>query len=157
MRDAFGGAFMLKVFLVFILIYICFTALALNYAKAFKVKNQIIEYIENSETVNFSNMTAQNMIDMQRFFSEEIHGKMNYISKVSCTGEEIYCKDGIKVEEIGQGINTTGNYYRVTTTFGWNIAFFEMIRKLNGNNQTNSSNPIGVWTITGETRLIVNE
>ena len=38
MRDAFGGAFMIKLFLVFILIYVCFIALALNYAKAFKVK-----------------------------------------------------------------------------------------------------------------------
>ena len=38
MRDAFGGTFMIQIFLVFILIYISFTALALNYAKAFKAK-----------------------------------------------------------------------------------------------------------------------
>ena len=53
MRDAFGGAFMIKLFLVFIIIYVSFTALALNYAKAFKVKNKIIEYIETNE--NFPN------------------------------------------------------------------------------------------------------
>ena len=47
MRDAFGGAFMIKVFLVFIFIYIVFTSLALNYAKAFKVKNTIVNYLEN--------------------------------------------------------------------------------------------------------------
>ena len=41
MRDAFGGAFMIKIFLIFIIVYVCFTALARNYAKAFKVKNKI--------------------------------------------------------------------------------------------------------------------
>lgn len=38
MRDAFGGAFMIKVMLIFLGIYIAFMAVALNYAKAFRVK-----------------------------------------------------------------------------------------------------------------------
>lgn len=49
MRDAFGGAFMIKIILIFLSIYIVFMALALNYAKAFRVKNQIINYIEQYE------------------------------------------------------------------------------------------------------------
>ena len=40
MRDAFGGEFMLRIFLIFILIYILFTAVVLNYAKAFKLYPQ---------------------------------------------------------------------------------------------------------------------
>ena len=47
MRDAFGGAFMIKIFIVFIFVYICLTAMALNYAKAFKVKNEIITYYKS--------------------------------------------------------------------------------------------------------------
>ena len=58
MRDAFGGAFMIKLFLVFILIYVCFIALALNYAKAFKVKNKIIDYLETNEIILESNTPA---------------------------------------------------------------------------------------------------
>lgn len=46
MREAFGGTFMLKLALVFIIIYISFMALALNYAKAFRVKNGVINIIE---------------------------------------------------------------------------------------------------------------
>ena len=42
MRDAFGGAFMIKLFLVFLAIYIGFTAVAVNYAKAFKVKKFLL-------------------------------------------------------------------------------------------------------------------
>ena len=36
MRDAFGGAFSIQIFLIFILIYVSFIAVSLNYAKAFK-------------------------------------------------------------------------------------------------------------------------
>ena len=47
MRDAFGGAFSIQIFLIFILIYVSFIAVSLNYAKAFKVKSAIIDYIED--------------------------------------------------------------------------------------------------------------
>ena len=46
MRDAFGGSFMIMIFLVFIMVYISFTAVALSYAKAFKVKNAVIDFTE---------------------------------------------------------------------------------------------------------------
>lgn len=156
MRDAFGGAFMIKLFLVFIIIYVSFTALALNYAKAFKVKNKIIEYIETNEAVNISNMTAAELMDMQSFFDNEIHGNMNYFATISCNGNEIYCQNGIKIEEKGSATNTAGKYYRVTTAFGWNIKFINVILSLNGNNKSQDA-PIGVWQISGETRLIVHE
>ena len=46
MRDAFGGAFLIKVMLIFLGIYVAFMAVALNYAKAFKVKkNSILSLI----------------------------------------------------------------------------------------------------------------
>ena len=46
MRDAFGGAFFIKLMLIFFAIYISFIAIALSYTKAFRVKNTIINYIE---------------------------------------------------------------------------------------------------------------
>ena len=52
MRDAFGGAFMIKLMLIFLIIYVCFIAVALNYAKAFKAKNGIIDIIEKYEGFN---------------------------------------------------------------------------------------------------------
>ena len=42
MREAFGGTFTIQLILLFLAIYIAFIAVALNYAKAFRVKNQII-------------------------------------------------------------------------------------------------------------------
>lgn len=49
MRDAFGGAFSIKLMLVFLMLYVAFICVALNYARAFRVKNRIINIIEQKE------------------------------------------------------------------------------------------------------------
>lgn len=54
MRDAIGGTFMLKLALVFFVIYVCFMAIAMNYAKAFRVKNQVINIIEQYQYIGGS-------------------------------------------------------------------------------------------------------
>lgn len=57
MRDAFGGAFSIKLMLVFLMLYIAFICVALNYARAFRVKNRIINIIEQAEGYCGSNTT----------------------------------------------------------------------------------------------------
>ena len=54
MRDSFGGVFMIRLFLVFIFIFVAFTAISLNYAKAFRIKNKIIDFIEENEIISLS-------------------------------------------------------------------------------------------------------
>ena len=49
MRDAFGGAFSIKLMLIFLMLYVAFICVALNYARAFRVKNRIINIIEQNE------------------------------------------------------------------------------------------------------------
>ena len=49
MRESIGGAFLLKIMVVFIVLYNTLLAIAVNYAVAFRVKNQIINIIEQSE------------------------------------------------------------------------------------------------------------
>ena len=167
MRDAFGGAFMIKLFLVFIAIYIGFTAVALNYAKAFKVKNKIIEYLESSEISSLEEMYVDQSNEIENFIENEILGNMNYnvnhlnICRDVVTeylGDTIaICHDsGIVVEEISKATNTEGVYYRVSTYVGWSIPFLNGLLSLNGNNAERDV-PVGVWEISGETRLIVNE
>lgn len=46
MKDAFGGTFMLKVLMVFIVIYISFMTVAISYAKAFRIKNRVVSILE---------------------------------------------------------------------------------------------------------------
>ena len=157
MRDAFGGAFMIKLFLVFIIIYVSFTALALNYAKAFKVKNKVIEYIEQEEIVDFKNMPASVKESMELFFEKEMLGKMNYKSDLNCDVDNVvYCKNGIRIERTGKGMKTAGAYYKVTTSFGWSIPFINNLLAVSGR-EKGAKVAFGTWEISGETRLIVKE
>lgn len=169
MRDAFGGAFMIKLFLVFIFIYICFTAIALNYAKAFKVKNKVIDYLEDNEIVNLDSMTAASLTAMENYFEEELLGNMNYKVNVEsfCShigniyadnGSKVaYCSDlGIVIRKAGEDTRTGGIYYTVSTYVGWDAGFLNMLTALNGDNKRTDEIK-GTWKISGQTRLIVRK
>ncbi|MGI6329600.1 MAG: hypothetical protein ACOXZR_01915 [Bacilli bacterium] len=49
MRESVGGAFLLKLMVVFIVLYNSLLAIAVNYAIVFRVKNQIINLLEQYE------------------------------------------------------------------------------------------------------------
>lgn len=49
MRDAIGGTFMLRIFIVFIVLYIIFMCFAVSYAKTFRLKNGVIDILEQSQ------------------------------------------------------------------------------------------------------------
>ena len=170
MRDAFGGAFMIQIFLIFILIYICFTAMALNYAKAFKVKNAIIEYLESSEISNIEEVNANELTSLITYIETEILNKYNYnlsasnicntthpfIELINAENKKYgYCFNaGVVIEQTGEGINTEGIYYTVSTYVGWKMPFLNTLLMIGDKKQ---DVPAGLWKISGQTRLIVNE
>lgn len=49
MNEAIGSSFMVKLIMLFLVLYVIFLAMALNYAKAFKAKNAIIDLLEKNE------------------------------------------------------------------------------------------------------------
>ena len=164
MRDAFGGAFMIRLFLIFIFIYMFFTAIALNYAKAFKVKNKVIDYLQDNEISSIKEMHAAEFQRMSDHFENEILGTLNYrISKedMRCNSVAVYCDNGIQIYEfspsIGEISSATSDalkvYYRVETYFAWNIPFLKQLMSLGNDGNTAS----GVWTISGETRAIIKK
>ena len=53
MKEGFGGTFMIYTLLVFLAVYITFVAVAFNYARAFKVKDKIMDIIEQNEGIDF--------------------------------------------------------------------------------------------------------
>ena len=163
MRDAFGGSFMIKLFLVFLIIYVGFIAVALNYAKAFKVKNAVIDYLEDNEIYNVDNLSAEEFKEMHDYFYNDIIGSMNYTININCalskkdSGDDpmrVYCQDGIMIYQYKPKSNETnkiGVYYRVSTYFGWNIDFINSLLRLSGQDD---ATPVGMWEISAETRLI---
>ena len=51
MRESIGGTFLLQIVLVFLTVYIGFMAVVINYGKVFRIKNTIVNYIEQQEGV----------------------------------------------------------------------------------------------------------
>ncbi len=51
MREAIGGTWITQLIIIFMLVFVAFLALALNYTKAFKVKNEILTIIEKREGI----------------------------------------------------------------------------------------------------------
>lgn len=67
MKDAFGGTFMIKVLIVFFVIYISFMTVAIGYAKAFRIKNHIVSILEKP--------VYSNKFDGEGSAIEEIQGE----------------------------------------------------------------------------------
>ena len=171
MRDAFGGAFMIRLFVVFIFIYMFFTAIALNYAKAFKVKNRVIDYLEDNEIVDVKHMFAAESARMSDYFEKEILGSLNYrvsTESMNCShsDNEVWCENGIRITQYTptqesddakkNGTNKLGTYYRVDTYFTWELGFLKILLRLNSN-APNGETSRGMWQISGETRTIVKQ
>lgn len=49
MRESIGGAWIFQLVIIFILLFTGFLCVAINYNKAFKVKNEVIDYVEREE------------------------------------------------------------------------------------------------------------
>ena len=160
MRDAFGGAFMIKLFIVFIIIYVGFTAVALNYAKAFKAKNIVIEYLENNE-ISSLDMPAAEEIKFRKYVELEVVDKLGYVFPnrlKNCNSKTTKCFEdiGIKIEQRNSSSkNKLGVYYRVTTYFGFQLPSFDRLFAISG--RSGGDDLAGVWTIVGETRPIAFE
>lgn len=155
MRDAFGGEFMIRLFIVFIIIYVGFTSVALNYAKAFKAKNVVIEYLENNEISDINNMSSSDEQKMCDYLEYEVVGKLNYVFPIA-SGNRCYNDIGINITEMNSGgRNKLGVYYQVTTYFGFQLPFLDRILRLSG--RSGGDNFTGTWKIVGETRPIAFE
>ena len=161
MRDAFGGAFFIKFMLIFLAIYIAFIAIALNYAKAFRIKNTIINIIEENEGYGIK---VQELVDnyvssmgyyvysvgpdpvnsgkdtsSTSFYDASIYGNgctsRGYcVKKVFVDCEDIYSYNSNCSE-------LRGSYYKVTTYLEVRFPFFGI----------NFAVPI-----SGETRLVTD-
>ena len=85
MRDAFGGAFSIKLMLIFLMLYISFMCVAINYARAFRVKNEIINIVEQNQGYDPTNKIE---VDKQiNNYLEEVgyHVNQKDVNRSSCS------------------------------------------------------------------------
>ena len=165
MRDAFGGVFMMRLMLVFIVVFVGFGAISLNYAKAFRIKNKVIDLIEQQEIKNVSDILTSTKNYTKDL--DKIIDSANYAINCDSTGnKEVYIKeDSRTIGVCYRGITITINndhkdndniYYNVITYGGWNLNFLNMLLALGGENQNTNSPLSGRWRITGEAKVHKN-
>ena len=139
-----------------------FTAIALNYAKAFKVKNKVVEYLQDNEIGTIAKMNAADYKKMTDYFENKILKDCNYgqsKAEMSCGSDAVYCDNGIEIYEIDARIqesNRLGVYYRVNTYFPWSGRFLKTLTALSSRSP-NGEIAEGIWKISGETRAIASE
>ena len=132
MKEAVGGTFMIYVLLIFLAVYITFVAVALNYAKAFRVKNSVVDIIEQNEGMDESDFNAREG-NITTGVTGQINAKLkDYSYYVSLSGSEInkYCGDREHHFELGYCINSKSNdlgriYYQVVTFVQIRFPFWE--------------------------------
>ena len=142
MRDAVGGTFMIRVFLIFLATYIVFIGIALNYAKAFSVKNKVIDIIEQNEGI--SSFTSDDTLDQIGTYLNNMHYGSNFgdnidDSKCYTSVSNTYEKENIYYinnASHGKGyciaVNTfddgkyTSEYYQVVTFVNIYIPLVEL-------------------------------
>lgn len=132
MNEGIGGVYLVKLLMVFLVLYIIFLAFALNYAKAFRTKNSIVDYIEKYEGYNrlskpaianvinrlTYNVTQQTVVDYQNAAPTRFPD----IEKIVCEKDLGYCIEQYRDEK--------GNLKaRVVTFIEFN--FFDMDGKFN--------------------------
>ena len=165
MRDAFGGVFMIRLMLVFVFIFVAFTAISLNYAKAFRIKNKVIDFVEQQEIMDLDSVfragnnskTAKldQILDGAKYNKEcqdvDSNGRIN---REALDGIA-YCYRGIIIEQ--SRIVDRTIVYNVYTYADWNLGALNMILALGGQSRNSKHVINGSWEISGEARVVKRE
>ena len=149
MKEAIGGGWMLGFVAMFIVIFSAYLAISVNYTKAFKVKNKIINLIEENEGFTTSDKIAvgnTNINDLVSDYTTEAK-VYKYLDQIGYSYDISTCPDGFDTEAYPGGycikkIQTSqGAYYKVATFISFEMPLVWLKIKV---------------PITGETKVIYN-
>lgn len=56
MKDAFGGSFILRLMLIFFVVFICFMTVSITISKTFRIKNNIINMLERADPKQYDSI-----------------------------------------------------------------------------------------------------
>ena len=134
MRDSVGGTFMIYVLIIFLSVYIVFVAVAFNYARAFRVKNKVIDIIEQNEGIkemdgndNLTGITSGVFGQIDTYLNN-VSYRVNNIGESNCKGYDYINEDrGYCIAKIDQNSSIDGitsSYYKVRTFVYIEFPFF---------------------------------
>lgn len=113
MKDAFGGSFILQIMLIFFVIFICFMTVALNFAKVYRVKNNVINIIERFDSLDKAESEIESYLKEANYIysSSGSNDKIKehcMAQKVNEKNTPIFMDKGICIVPVEEG-----TYYRV--------------------------------------------
>ncbi|HOP65474.1 MAG TPA: hypothetical protein PLX66_00390 [Bacilli bacterium] len=132
MRQSIGGTWLFSLVIIFILLFTAYLAVAINYSKSFKVKNEVINIIEREEGLT-SNIDAADpgAIEQIASYLESVgyvnHGKCpkNYQGygeyKDGSTTKYSYC---VRKYNTYNEIEKQRSYYSVVLFFDMDLPIF---------------------------------
>ena len=124
MRESIGGTWLLGFVVLFIVLFSGYLAVSINYTKAFKVKNQIINLIEQNEgfrTSSFGNIASVSNDQLSNsdrtedniyYYIKDIGYATTSIDSDKCSGYGTYYTGGYCVRRV---CTANGVYYKVTS------------------------------------------
>lgn len=133
MRESFGSMWIIGLVLIFTLLFSSFLAVSISYSKSFKVKNEVISFIEKNEgltdnAVKLINDYLRNSGYKQKGVCEsewvgikEIssgHSSMNVKEIADGKSKYYYC---IKKENISDGAHPFRAYYKVKLFYKFDL------------------------------------
>lgn len=151
MREAVGSTFLFKLMIIFIFFFASFLAIAINYSQAFRVKNQVINLIEQYEGLDD--------VNENRIFNLLNSSGYHRIANCDCTTADCNSRNadangavvrnnsgtpanGLCIRRLKTGNSGEDVYYRVTTFVSFNLPIV-------GNFFT--------FPVRGETKVITND
>ena len=144
MRESIGSTFLFQIMIVFIFFFVAFLAIAINYAQAFRTKNQIINAIEQAEGYNETSKERIAKVTQSSGYFREVNcstkAGTDFIAAKDKSGNELkgVC---IKHNQTTSASSTSG-YYTVMTFIHFDFPII---------------GDIATIPVTGETKLIVND
>lgn len=132
MKDAFGGTFMLRVLIVFFVIYISIMTVAIGFSKAFRVKNNVVNILENPTYQNDdvskckAGDTGNDICGtIDKYLSSVSYNYTNNdtLIKKCADADGIYISRGICISEI---VSNDKKYYKVASYFVISAPFFKI-------------------------------
>lgn len=121
MREAIGGTWLMTIVLIFVVLFSGFLAFGVNYSKAFKVKNEIIDIIEENEGIEENNGMIKDVV------SNQIE---TYLSNIGygTTDNNSICEryDSTGISDGGKSIVKENNYCVVRMTSDQNRPYYRV-------------------------------
>ncbi len=158
MKESIGGTWLLGFVLVFIVIFSAYLAVSINYTKAFKVKNRIINIIEENEGYtqyrytqgghgyNFETMPDDQLMNINKtdakiyYYLKDIGYSRDNVTEENADkcfdgDENSYRVGGYCVQKICSG---QGAYYRVMTFIKFQLPLinFKLMIPISGETKT---------------------